>query len=230
MARKGPSAEARRLGLDSKQANRTLAVKRIRQAAVDISCEIAGSDRIPTHREVFTRAGVTRATYFRYLQADGQLRSSMGWLPSDSGRSAETMASAPASQKPSGHADGQDQLSIENESLKRQIAACKTLVQCFELEAAAMRKEIMARDGLLRAAKGEVEALRARVVVLRTIDRPTPQDKAASDVEKVDVLGALAPGSKPDVGRGTQPGRSVAREHLKLVVRPVTNSSKGEAV
>jgi hypothetical protein len=214
VSNRGLSDEQRQLGLAAKRAKRDLAIGRIRKAAEELRLEAAGSDRQPTHSEIFKRAAVTRTTYFRYMQVDNEIRSLTKLQASPGSASEEIAGSAAGALGPSGQRDPLlAKLLLENEGLKRQVAVCKTLIHCFEIDSAAAKNQLATKDGLLKASRGKTEELRAKLVAMQN-GVPTPSCGASA----VSMEAALQERDSVTISGNVQQTTPADRKgHLKLV-------------
>lgn len=157
----GPSEGARAKAIEAKRSNRQVRIERLKAVLVGVETRIqsgALQRKSISHETIIEEAGVSPATYWRYLKLSPPLRNLVVSLISDTQKVqvATTAPDAPPiSDDPSlaliAAREENTQMRSVNTNLRIQISACKTLIGLLNIELSARNKEVMSKDSDLSA-------------------------------------------------------------------------------
>jgi hypothetical protein len=204
-----PSDAVREKAQAAKAAGQRQRMEQLHGVLDEIDAEIAAGtlrSRDVTHEAIFTRAGLSRATYYRYLDKEQDLQRKAQALAGATGRNDAPQEASlhivPAEGFAGGSGSGGDlrlqaqiaeneRLKAANVNLMQQLAICKVVLGDLERDLAARTKEATSKDFQLSAERANAAKLAAR---LHDLSELCHRHGLAGD------LGAAAsPQSLPDV-------------------------------
>jgi hypothetical protein len=220
----GPSSDARAKAIAAKRARQRRRLDELRRLLLEIEVKLTAGTLRPdevTHEFIYGQAGLSHATYWRYLKADDELRVKATVLARRSSRRLQEEGADDRLMSPLQAEDTQtvmlERLEEENlemarviDNLQRQLAAAKTLVSVIDADLRAKTQEVQSKDFLLGA---ERETNLKVVAKLKDVVELCRSSGLAVDIE---LSAYLAPRSAP---RGAAPvPAAVRRKRTKLTV------------
>ncbi len=162
MARVGPSEAARRRADEAKSAAKAARIDRVTAAVVSLQHDVdsGGLDRSALrHEDVYSAAGVSKASYFRFIEASPQLKSSVRALLSRPAAPDAKSAEITETVELSLHRLRESSIASKAiiQTLMEQLAACKVYVISLELELAAKKKEVKSKDGSIHRLQSQLK-------------------------------------------------------------------------
>jgi len=222
----GPSSAARAKAVAAKRANQAQRVDALRQLLAETEIKLTAGALRPeevTHEFICAQAGLSRATYWRFLKANAELREkaiALAWTTARRSQraSGDDRLISPRRTIETPH-DAVKRLEEEklitehaNRHLKRQLAAAKTLVGLLELDLRAKTQEAESKDFLLAATRETSLTIAAKlkevVEICRTHGIPVDVELSAF------VLPRSAP---PAASRKPDPSRAKRGPTLTVV-------------
>ncbi len=217
---RGPSETARAKAVDVKRANRRHRAEQLRAVLLDIEVKLSAGALRPealSHEFIYHQAGVSPATYWRYLKQDEQLRTTADALTGNTARRNDAAGDhdsylAPPPRREESPLARLEAATVENIrlaavniNLQRQLAACKTLIGLMDLDLRAKTKESTSKDFLLAAERDQTLKLAATLKELG-------ERCQANGLEIGIELSSFLPKS------ATRPNPSGSQERIKLHV------------
>lgn len=157
---KSPTAEMRAKAAAAKQENRQRAISKISDRAKALQNDVSTGKRPPAsvgHKDLF------RASYFRYIKEDAELRVDVDALMRPDPFGADSASATPLSQEQLPEDQQLRNSRLEVASLKRQVAVCRVHISSLEMEREAKKKEMRGQEVAIKQLKHQRDTLAERL-------------------------------------------------------------------